>query len=224
MRKLIGLLAFSAATLGASTAFAQMENFGKAGSMGFSAERLFGFYSLHLSNEDPNPNNPNRDDTLTGFGLGIGADSYPFNIPRLGFDIFVIDQLSVGGAIGYASYSDANQNNNSQFGNNSVEVFELAPRVGYWIPLGSIAGFWPRGGFTWHSINPDGPDNDARGLALTLEALFGIGPVEHFAFLLGPLFDIDIIGNRDCRRNLVQDTCGSHYRNIGIDVGIMGWF
>jgi hypothetical protein len=231
MRKLIGLLAFSAATLGATSAFAQMEEFGKSGSMGFSAERLFGFYSLHLSGETSPPQNAGYDDSATGFGFGWGADSYPFNIPRFGFDIFVIDQLSLGGSIGYASLSDKNYgcrgNNNCDpavFGGD-IEAFLLAFRVGYWIPIAPVIGFWPRGGFTWHSVDPPGnQDNSQRGMALTLEGLFGIGPVEHFAFLAGPTFDIDFIGSADCPTNPEPDaTCSYKYRNIGLQVGVMGW-
>lgn len=230
MRKLMGLLAFSAVTLGATSAFAQMENFGKQGSMGFSAERLFGFYSIHLAGETEPPNVRSFDDTGTGFAFGWGAQTYPFNVPRFAFDYFVIDQLSLGGALGYASLND--QNNNCNATNNpncglfrgGYEAFLFNFRVGYWIPLGTIAGFWPRGGITYHSLNPGGPDNSERGFALTLEGMFGIGPFEHFAFLAGPTFDIDFIGSRDCPIPADNsNTCSYKYRNIGLQVGLMGW-
>jgi len=219
MRKWVAALAFSAATLGASSAFAQMENFGKSGSMGFSAERLFAFYKARVSYELPNGEDEDYD--YSGFGFGMGANSYPFNWPRLAFDYFVIDQLSIGGALGYASFDDDNDNRVS--GGDS-EAFLLAPRVGYWIPIGGVVGFWPRGGFTYHSLDPDGADNNQSGFALTLEGMFGIGPVENFAFLAGPTIDWDFTGNRECRIQNRDDECDTRYRSFGLQVGLMGWF
>lgn len=217
MRKLVSILAFSAATLCAGGAFAQMENFGKSGTMGFSAERLFAFYKQTLNADN---GQDEEDFDWTGFGFGWGANAYPFNVPRLGFDYFVIDSLSIGGALGYANYDY----DDDLYGDDSDEsAFVLAPRVGYWIPLGSVAGFWPRGGFTYHSVSRDLDDSDESGLALTLEAMFGIGPAEGFAFLVGPTLDFDFIGDRDTCAGSRGDECDWTYWSIGAQVGIMGW-
>jgi hypothetical protein len=219
MRKLAAALAFSTATLAASSAFAQMEDFGKSGSMGFSAERLFAFYSAKHKVEGGNGNTDTS--SYSGFGFGWGAIAYPFNVPRLGFDYFIIDQLSLGGALGYAKFND---DNDRPTNNGDLEIFMIAPRVGYWIPIGGVVGFWPRGGLTYHSVSPDGDNNDSHGIAMTLEAMFGIGPVEHFAFLVGPTADFDFSGSRECRINGRDDRCNYKYQSFGAQVGLMGWF
>ena len=58
------------------------------------------------------------------------------------------------------------------------------------------AGIWGRGGITYHYYSVDGVLSE-DGLALTLEAMFVISPVEHLGILIGPTFDIDLVGGRD---------------------------
>ncbi|MBK8998350.1 MAG: hypothetical protein IPM35_21720 [Myxococcales bacterium] len=215
MRKLIGFLSFSAVMLGGSAAFAQTQPFGTSGTMAFGAERLFAFYRQTISYEAPNGDDDEVDHS--GLGFGWGAVSYPFNVPRLGFDYFVIDQLSIGGALGYADFDD---DDNGAGG----DAFILAPRVGYFIGFTEVFGFWPRGGFTYHSADPDGDRNDHSGLALTLEAMFTISPAEHFAFVLGPTFDIDFMGERECGGPNNDEDCKWRYRSFGLQVGLMGYF
>ncbi len=219
MRKLISGLTVVAVLFGASDALAQLENFGKSGTMAFSAERLFAIHKTTLDRELPNGDS--RDDDWTGFGFGWGASTYPFTIPRFGFDIFVIDQLSVGGSLGYLNLDFDDNDPNTD---DDSSAFLLAPRVGYWLGIGSVVGFWPRGGFTYHSFNPPGGDNDESGMALTLEAMFAIGPTEHFAFLVGPTLDLDFTGSRERGCGARNDNdCDWKYRTFGIQFGVMGW-
>jgi hypothetical protein len=218
MRKWIGALVVLGVTLGSSSAFAQMENFGKKGSVGLSAERLFAlFYTAKLSLEDGQGRSHNHSYSGVGFGWAANSAYDPFNTPRFGIDYFVIDSLSIGGGLGYAKFTDDD-------GNADYTQFLLAPRVGYWIPIGGVVGFWPRGGFTYHSRDPDGDNNNESGLALTLEGMFGIGPVEHFAFLVGPTLDLDFIGSHQCNGAAGrEDDCKWRYSSFGIQVGLMGW-
>jgi len=218
MRKLTSALFFAGLTFSASSAFAQLERFGDKGTVAFSADRMFGFYKAAYSAELPNgdnvcdQNNVDCDATGFGFGMSAGFDNYgfPYNYPRLGFDYFVIDKLSIGGSIGYASIS------NDQAGG---EAFLFNPRVGYFLGLGSVVGFWPRGGFTYHSLDPDGPASQ-HGFGLTLEAMFAVAPVEHFAFMFGPTVDVDFTGSEVCGNN---SDCKYRQRSFGIQVGLMGW-
>lgn len=217
MKKSIAAMVFLVTALGSTSALGQMEPFGKSGSFGFSAERVFQlYYSAKLSAEDGAGRSADADYSQFAVGWGAHELSYPFNTPRIGFDYFVIDSLSVGGALGYYSFNGE--------GDNDIEGFLLAPRVGYWIPIGGVVGFWPRGGLTYHSLSPNGANNNQSGLALTLEGMFAIGPVEHFAFLAGPTIDWDFIGTHQCRKNGRDDDCDWKYRSIGLQVGLMGWF
>lgn len=218
MRKLIGVLSFSAVMLGGSAAFAQAQDFGKSGTMVFGAERLFAFYKGNVSFEDQNDNDEDWDQS--GLGFGWGAVAYPFNVPRLGFDYFVIDQLSIGGALGYADYDDDDDGGFDA----DYEAFILAPRVGYYVGFGDVFGFWPRGGFTYHSLDPENDNNDQWGMALTLEANFTVAPAEHFSFMFGPTFDIDFMGETECGGPNNPDDCKLRYRSFGLQVGVIGWF
>lgn len=220
MRKLITITTFMTATLAAGSALAQVEDFGKSGTMAFSAERLFAFQKTNVDFELPN--GTSRDLDRTGFGIGWGAPVYPFALPRFGFDFFVIDNLSVGGSLGYANLDDDDGDPDTD---DDTSIFLFAPRVGYWVGIGSVVGFWPRGGFSYHSLNPPGGNNDESGLALTLEAMFAIGPVEHFAFLVGPTLDLDFVGSRErgCGAAPFDDECDVKYTTFGIQFGVMGW-
>lgn len=220
MRKLTSTLFFATAMLSASSAFAQLETFGDKGTVAFGADRLFSFFKAGITVEDANGDDacgddgqPDCDATGIGFGgnAGNGVFGFPYNYPRLGFDYFVIDKLSIGGSIVYASLD-------ADIGGG--EAFMISPRVGYFLGIGSSFGFWPRGGFTYHSVDPDGGGNDYNGFGLTLEGMFAVAPVDHFAFMFGPTIDLDFAGKTECGNN---DDCKWRQRSFGIQVGLLGW-
>jgi hypothetical protein len=219
MRKLTSTLFFAASMCCASSAFAQLETFGDSGTAAFSAERMMGFFKAAVSGEDPNGDDICEGDDsgcdATGFGFlgsaGAGAFGFPYNYPRLAFDYFVIDKLNIGGSITYASL-DVD-------GGGGGEAFMFSPRVGYFIGISGAFGFWPRGGLTYHSYDPDGP-GDTSGFGLSLEAMFAVSPASQWAFIFGPTIDLDFAGDRDCGNN---DECDFKQRSFGLQVGLMGW-
>jgi hypothetical protein len=196
----------------------------------FSAERLFGIYGTHVVLENPVPTQPDAEDDYTGVNLlwrgpsgNTMADLDPFNVPRVGFDVFVIQGLSVGGALGYASTSDSEEGGDGFLAESHSSVL-FAARVGYAHMFSDRAGIWPRGGFTYHSISWDqgllGEDTSTNGFALTVEVPFVLSPADHFGILLGPTFDIDLTGTAD------GDASGERkhkFRSIGLQIGLMGW-
>ncbi|MEZ4224061.1 MAG: hypothetical protein R3B13_24140 [Polyangiaceae bacterium] len=190
---------------------ASAQEFGEQGTPALFAERLFGFYISKKEVDLPNGNEAQFD--YSGFGIGFRSPVYytPYELPRIGFDYFVIDSLSIGGALGYAqSQEDGDPDD-------EVSLFLIAPRVGYVWMFSDVVGFWLRGGFTYHSINVDPGNGEEDALALTGEGMFVISPTPHFGFIVGPTFDISITGednNRDQR-----------YRSFGIfNAGVGGWF
>ena len=189
----------------AASSAASAQDFGRQGDVAFGIDRVFGLYFMEVDQELRSGGDVEVD--ITEFGLGWGVPNHaitPFTIPRFAFDIFVIDQLSVGGTLAYASWSD---DDDSDF-----SAFILHPRVGYFIPISRVFGFWPRGGFTYHNY---GDDADEDGIALTVEGMFTVTPVPHFGFLFGPLLDLSISGERN---NLDRK-----YRVFGIAGGLFGW-
>jgi len=189
MRKaftLLGALALGiAATTMARPAAAQA--FGNQGDIAFSAERLMGIYFY------------DEGGSATQIGLGMSPHvPSKYSLPRLGIDYFVIDDLSIGGALGFSDF-DPNRGNAD-----SGALINL--RVGYALEFSKVFGFWPRGGFTYRNFGGD------EEFALTLEAMFYAAPVQHFAITFGPLMDLGIAGSGPEARNLAL-----------ISAGLLGW-
>jgi hypothetical protein len=165
---------------------ARAQAFGHKGDVSFAADRLMGIY---LYKDGPG------DRTILGFLAPPGAPVY--TNARLGIDGFVTEGLSIGGSFAYWSYDGP-----------SGVLF--APRVGYAFEFSNSFGFWPRGGLTYRNFSAG--NNRDEELALTLEGMFYGSPVNHFAFIFGPAFDIGLVGD------------GPETRNIGLlTAGLLGW-
>jgi len=185
MRKaftLLGALALGAAA-GSLSRPAAAQAFGNQGDFAISSERLMGVYFY------------DEDFTSTNIGLGIGpSPSSIYHLPRLGLDYFVIDNLSIGGSLGFVDQDIHRGPTNSGA--------LINPRVGYALEFSKVFGFWPRGGFTYRNVGGD------EEFALTLEAMFYAAPVEHFAITFGPLMDLGIAGTREEAKNFALVTAG----------------
>ena len=194
-------------------ALAGAQELGRKGDVVFSVDRLMGVTGTHVAGTRARPANVEYHDDFTSLSFGWRAtpDGSPFDVPRFAFDYLVIDHLSIGGSLGYASV-DADQQND-------FSAFIVSPRIGYAYAFGRVVGIWPRGGFTYHSTNVDN-GFDEKGFALTLECPFTFSPASHFAFHIGPSFDIDMFGERDNQ----PDDGDRKYRAFGLNAGLLGWF
>jgi hypothetical protein len=203
MRHLLSALGLALACSYARPASAQL--LGAKGDAIFSAERLFGVRGEHVRHEPPAPApHTQTDDTVIAFGFANTI--VPYNVPRLAFDYMVVNQLSLGGALGF-SLSDASND------------FIVAPRVGFLHMFGRVAGIWPRGGFFYHSRSVDGQYRESS-LGLNLECMFPIVVAGHFGFELGLTFDQSLTGKHDPDPGPSYDV---EYRSIGLQVGLLGW-
>jgi hypothetical protein len=201
------LVAWVGAALVSVPALASAQELGQKGDVVFSAERLLGVSLTHSSWEE----GPiEGDNDYTSVGLGWRSSVLPFDVPRVGFDFFVIDHLSVGGTLGFFS-------TDPDTGADFSGVL-LGPRVGYAVGLSRVIGLWPRGGFTYHSGELGGTDEN--GFALTLECPFTFAPTEHFAFHVGPTVDFDLVGEIEVGSAEVDHD----YRTFGLNAGLLGWF
>lgn len=189
-----------AATFVALNASAQ--NMGSSGDVVFSLDRGFGFYAAEHDFEEPNGNSREVDYTDATFGWGL--HSSPMRATRFSLDVYVIDQLSVGGSLGFAHINDQDDDD----GRGGV-IF--APRVGYFIPFNDQWGFWPRGGLAFYNLD----DPDHHQVALYLEGMFSFSPGGQFGFVGGPIMDLGMtgeIGNNDYTE-----------RAFGLAFGMFGW-
>ena len=196
--------------LSAST-LASAQEFGSKGDAVFSIDRVMGITGTHDAG-DIGPAEYHDDFTSISFGWRAAPDGSPFDVARLAFDYLIADHFSIGGALGYASV-DADQQND-------YSTFIVAPRVGYAYAFGRVVGIWPRGGFTYHTRSEDN-GIDEKGFALTLECPFTFSPATHFAFHIGPTFDIDMFGSRD---PFPIDKEDHSFRTFGVNAGLLAWF
>jgi hypothetical protein len=126
-------------------------------------------------------------------------------------DYFVIDNLSVGGFIGF-SYAKA--------GNADGTRFSIGPRVGYNLPLTNMISLWPKIGLAYaHSsagfstrqgdVSIDtSKSNDSLALNLFVPVMFH--PATHFFLGLGPYLDTDLSGD-------------NRVTAFGIKLSVGGW-
>ena len=171
----VALAAIAGAWASGSARAEDPGRFGQSGQVVLSVERLTGF--LHVEQESRST--ATNEVYLLASPLGaIGAYTWP----RVGFDGFVIDGLSVGIA---ASYTHVAQ------GNSTADLLQAAPRVGYAAPLSPSVAIWPRAGLTFTESLGDG-DVDESLLALTLEVPFALQIAPHAAILVGPTLDLGI--------------------------------
>ncbi len=211
----------------------QLGQFGSQGDAALSVERLFGISGTHVYEELDPPQGPNDDDEVEDdyIGLSFGwrgpyAPQYsPFDTPRLAFDYFIFDRVSVGGSLAYASGKDDSEEfaDGQTFGEgpSDYSAFLFAPRAGYALMFADAAGIWGRGGITYHYYSVDGVLSE-DGLALTFEAMFVIAPIQHLGILIGPTFDIDLVGGRDYEVGQ-EPSVKRTYRSIGLQIGLLGW-
>lgn len=239
------VVAFGFAAFGLALAPpAGAQEFGKAHGFVIAAERVMGFTSTKTETEGSIETGALSTDyesetTHSHFDfLAKGDVSDPFVAPRLAFDFFVIDGLSVGGALGYSS---DDRDGDETIGNTNRDVVAeessgviVAPRVGYAVMFTPVVGIWPRGGLSyWTSKQElDQPGNqpdteaNASGLSLSAEVMLVIAPVPHGAFLVGPTLDLPVTssGDADLGGNTNADFDKVDVTTLGIQAGVGVWF
>jgi hypothetical protein len=118
-----------------------------------------------------------------GFNHQIGhGDGTTFTL-RPALDYFVVDRLSVGGAVQFDFASGGP-------GNPDSTTFEIAPDVGYEFALSDTWSFWPQA-----SVPMSFPNRGNATLTLVIFAPFLIHPAEHFFFGIGPGFSQGLTSN-----------------------------
>lgn len=188
---LVGLLLFAPVGV---TAAAPL---GRAGQAAVGVERVFG-YSYARGEGDGVT-------ALSLFGSsGVEAFSAPYALPRFGVDYFPIAQLSVGVAGGYARLS-------SRTVSSATEIIGVYPRLGYALPLGEDATFWPRIGASFVSLGNTESANRLLAVSVELQLLTRLGG--SLAVSVVPTADVGVMG-----------TNGHTVNQFGCAVGLVGWF
>jgi hypothetical protein len=149
--------------------------FGDGGQFVLSAERLFGYNWDHESVGTRTVTS----NTYSLLGNPLGVGSYPYDLPRLGFDYFVTKSISAGAALAFAR---------STAGSNSFNAFQVSPRIGYGMMVGPWLGVWPRAGVTYVSLT----NQSYLGLTIDLAAVIVVA--QHLALTFAPVANIGLSG------------------------------
>lgn len=166
---------------------------------------------------------------LLGNSVGMGGATQS-SMPRLGFDYFVIDGLSLGMAVTYAHLSGKTEyTGQPTIDHGSQDVFLFAPRVGYALQFGDTFSLWPRAGITYTNGNISTPASSGNPstststhyVDLTLEPLVGISPFSHFVILGGPYFDIGLGGAS--KQSGSSPSVGKKATSLGVTFGIAAY-
>jgi hypothetical protein len=217
----------TAALLLSSSAWAQ--DFGAKGQLTISAERLFGFTydSATLTQGGVDSTNKLTGISLlsspgTSSGAGIWAG---YGSPRVAGDYFVIDHLSVGGALGYSHWSlnvpapVAGANGERTV---SGDAFTFAPRAGYAFLFNDVIGIWPRAGFTYRTSSADTVSE--HDFALTLEVPVVVTLIPHVVFWGGPTLDLGLTGSQDTdNANGSTTSIDFNATEFGIQTGLVAY-
>jgi hypothetical protein len=93
---------------------------------------------------------------------------------RPALDYFVINHLSIGGAVEF-DYTSGHPSSTTQF--------QIAPEIGYEFSLSDTWSFWPQA-----SVPISVPNPGSTTVVIAIFAPFLVHPAEHFFFGLGPGF------------------------------------
>jgi hypothetical protein len=173
-----------------------VEGFGKTGVINVASDLSFSVQSTMYSA----PSGQESPASATAYSIGPAAD------------VFVIDNLSVGGQIlfGQTAVSDL-----------KTDTFRIAPRVGYHISLvPERFGLWPRLEFGYQTSTnklQGSPDSTDKAVQFGAFVPLLIHPVEHFHIGIGPFLDTDLSAKTDGANGIKETT-------IGLRTEIAGWW
>jgi hypothetical protein len=209
------------------------DGFGSAGTVAISAERLFGIVAS--SDTETIDGQPGEQ---TGYSTTVSLLSSPYggllssySYPRVGVDVFAIQGLSLGAALGYVTISTSSK---AELNGASVETdgptlngFIFAPRVGYAYMFMDLLGIWPRAGITYVSAGSsdtnemgDSVETSTNRLALTLEVPLVIAPSPHAAITVGPTLDLGLSGGAETTTTIDGVSVTTKRDHKATDIGL----
>lgn len=243
--------------------------FGEKGNLIISADRLvplFGYTHASVTIPGNNNNGQIREVSVnasgTSFLFGKDVSSYdgnfygnvgqPLNVhsvPRVAFDINIIDRLTLGlgfafafgfgGSVKVEQVIGPNATRTTKTDAPTATMFGIAPRVGYILPLSEHLALWPRGGFAFYSVSlkNDNVDNNNNVIttqkvtdtifSIDLDPQLVIIPTEHFFFTVGPMLNIPLTGGRTYTTTTggrsVEDDQDISVLHFGIHASIGGY-
>lgn len=204
---------------------------GEQGQLALGAERLMGFSHSRHSSENEFGEQSSTYNNLTLLANPMAGFITAYSIPRVAFDYFPTQGVSVGGAISY-THVGVNSKNEPTMGESTdssgtLNLFIFSPRVGYAAMFNDSVGIWPRAGITYlrtsTSDDDDGSESQNSTLALSVEAPLLFMPVDNVAITLGPTIDYGLSTSgedTDSEGNTTEDDDNPSHE-FGVQAGIV---
>jgi hypothetical protein len=168
--------------------------------------------------------------TISFLGSAYAGVANVYSLPRIAFDFFPINGLSLGGSLALINISSKSKTESQGISverdDGSIFGFRCSPRVGYAAMFSPKVGIWPRGGITYLSMKTSSGDssNDSSAtlshVALTIEAPLVISPVPHTAIYVGPTLDLGLGGSNKTSTDVGGTTTESSVDRTGTDIGV----
>lgn len=212
-----------------------VDNIGEEGQLTFGVDRVMGL-SFDRTTDTPDSGGDIifKSTSISLFGNPGGGGAAPtLMIPRLALDFFVTEGISVGGSLIYFSRTGETETDAGTADGDTTTTFGIAPRVGYAMAFDETFSFWPRGGITYFTSKTETPGtggggsttNTVNGLDLTIEAMVGISPIEHFAILAGPYLDLGLSGKAKTEPPTGPSSeVDAKTTSYGLSVSILGYY
>ncbi len=201
------------------------DTLGEAGDVVIGAERLTGLALTHREAEfQAGSTTTDLEADTTSFALLASQSESPFTTPRLALDYFVVESVSIGGHVGYSSWSTE-----QDLGNTSVEpnstLFVIGLRGGYAYAFSELLAIWPRLGLSFARTSAeDLLENElsASVFALSGEVMLSITPTEELSILIGPTIDYTLTGQGEYEPTVgdTVDVEGLRVHTYGLHAGI----
>jgi hypothetical protein len=214
-------------------AAANAQDFGTAGRFAIAAERITSINHSSTTVEDED-SDTSTTTSYTNIALFTGAATSEYSFPRVGFDYFVTDGLSVGAALGIVHTSSSTEQDTGETTIESdgptVSGILFSPRVGYAFMFADNIGIWPRAGVTYVGAgaeNDDGDEFSTKLWAFSLEVPFVFVPVPHVAFTAAPALDLGLSGSNEIDPDDPGDpTIESDFKTteFGLHIGMLAYF
>lgn len=203
------------------------ERISDAGRFVVSGERLFG---VAWVKETTSGGGRDQSESVTSISLLTKqTEANPFAAPRIAFDGFVVDGLSLGGSVGYSNFSISESGVISGDGP-SYHAWLVSPRIGYAYMFNDNVGLWPRLGVTYvnQTVSASAAvaganvsaDSNSHFVALSAEVPLAFTPVPHALITIAPTLDWGFSGSTGAGNASADVTA----IGLGLHAGLGIWF
>ena len=230
--------------------------FGEQGTFIVSADRLIPVFAVTSNQITTDENGTKTTTSESGLSLSFlwgnnsSATGTAYNVPRVGIDYAVIDNVTLGadifayftlGGTSEVKTETAGVTQTTSTDGPSTTVFGIAPRGGYILPINSLLAFWPRGGFSVYSLS-NKQTVAAQGatpkttssttfteLSLNLDPQLVVFPISHFGLTAGLALDVPLTGSRKHEAtpaggSPTSSSVDYSAFHFGVTAGLLGYF